>query len=77
MKRSPFKIGSTLLLGVALASTALTGCQTSVGGQTLPSASYLRDDVQFYPAGPEEQLANQKAALEEYKLQQEGFAAGE
>ena len=61
------------LLGCGLLSVGLTGCQTSMGGQTLPSPSYLRDDVQFYPAGTEDQLSHQKAALEEYKLQREGF----
>lgn len=74
MKFHLIKNCSTLaVLGCSLASIALTGCQTGVGGQTLPSPSYLRDDVQFHPAGPEDQLTNQKAALEEYKLQREGF----
>jgi hypothetical protein len=36
-----------------LASIGLTGCQSSVGGQTLPSPYYLDDDVQYYPAGRE------------------------
>ncbi len=52
----------------------LSGCvQSNVGGQTLPSGYYLRDDVQYYPAGPEFKLTNQVRALEEYKLQQEGL----
>lgn len=29
-----------------------------VEGQTLPSAYYLRDDVQYFPAGPEFERAN-------------------
>lgn len=45
--------------------------QTNMGGQTLPSAYYLRDDVQYYPAGPEEQLPNLKRALRQYKLEQD------
>lgn len=48
-----------------------TGCQTTVGGQTLPSAYYLDDDVQYFPAGPEFQLSKQVQAIEEYKLQQQ------
>ena len=44
--------------------------QTTVGGQTLPSAYYLRDDVQYFPAGPEFQLTNEVQAHEEYRLQQ-------
>lgn len=62
---------SLTLLACALFSMAATGCQTTVGGQTLPSAYYLRDDVQYFPAGPEFVLTNQVRALEEYKLQQE------
>ena len=50
----------------------VAGCtlQTTIGGQTLPSAYYLQDDVQFYPSGSEEQLPNLRRALEEYKLEQ-------
>ncbi len=58
-----------LLAGVAIAATG-TGCQSTVGGQTLPSAYYLRDDVQYFPAGPEFKLQKQVEALEEYKLQE-------
>jgi len=46
-------------LGVA----ANTGCQVHVAGQTLPSSYYLTDDVQYHPAGPENKLANETAAL--------------
>lgn len=52
------------------------GCQTTVGGQTLPSPYYLKDDVQYYPAGPEFKLSNQVQALEEYKLDREKLRAG-
>jgi len=52
-----------------------TGCQTTISGQTLPSADYLTDDVQFYPAGPEFKLTNQveaarKQTVDAEKLQQ-------
>lgn len=49
-----------------------TGCmiQTHVAGQTLPSAYYLTDDIQYFPTGPENQLSNQIHALEQYKLEQ-------
>ncbi len=60
------------MLGV-IASAALTGCQTNMGGQTLPSAFYLRDDVQYFPAGPEELLPNQERALAEYRAEQEAL----
>ena len=55
-----------LVLAGMLVSGGLCGCQTQMGGQTLPSAYYLRDDVQFFPAGPERQLPNLRQALEEY-----------
>ncbi|MCA8995319.1 MAG: hypothetical protein KDA58_04070 [Planctomycetaceae bacterium] len=61
-----------LLLSGMLASLVLScGCQTNIGGQTLPSAYYLRDDVQYFPAGPEFKLSRTVQAMEEYK------AAGE
>lgn len=65
-----------LLLGCAVLSTASIGCQSTVGGQTLPSAWYLRDDVQYFPPGPEFRLSKQVEALEEYKLRQQGVIDG-
>lgn len=56
-------------------SGSLSGCQTTMGGQTLPSAYYLQDDVQYFPAGPEFLLPNQRRALEEYRTQRSGFDA--
>jgi hypothetical protein len=38
-----------------------------VGGQTLPSAYYLQDDIQYFPAGPEFKLSKEAAALKAYK----------
>ena len=89
MKITGFKHWPRLcLLACASLSMASTGCgimafgplagmtQTSVGGQTMPSPAYLRDDVQFYPAGPEDKLANQRRALEEYRLQREAVENG-
>ncbi|NBV44785.1 MAG: hypothetical protein EBR86_03900 [Planctomycetia bacterium] len=55
---------SGLFLGcLGLAATTLTGCQVDVGGQTLPSAYYLQDDIQYFPAGPEFKLSKEAAAL--------------
>lgn len=66
----------TLLCGLGLA-VASTGClQSSVGGQTLPSAYYLLDDVQYFPQGPETKLANQIRALERYKLERQALLEG-
>lgn len=55
---------SLALLGAAIMGTVVsTGCQTSIGGQTLPSAYYLRDDIQYFPKGSEMKLQREAAAL--------------
>ena len=54
-------------VGCALVGIATTGCQVDVGGQTLPSAYYLQDDIQYFPAGPEFKLSKEAAALKAYK----------
>lgn len=56
-----------LLATVALGGLSLTGCQVDVGGQTLPSAYYLQDDIQYFPAGPEFKLSKEAAAQKAYK----------
>ena len=56
-----------LLLSAGLASA--TGCQVSIAGQTLPSPYYLTDDVQYFPAGPQNKLANETAALEKARAE--------
>ena len=67
---SPNHFGRLAVLSCgALPMLAAVGCQSSVGGQTLPSAYYLRDDVQYFPAGPEFLLPNEERTLEEYRLQ--------
>jgi len=64
-----------MLAGCLSLSAVSTGCfQTTVGGQTLPSAYYLDDDVQYFPMGPEQQLANQIRAMERYKVEQQGLS---
>ena len=63
-----------LVLAGLLALGGMCGCQTNIGGQTLPSAYYLRDDVQFFPAGPEFLLPETVRAMEEYKAAEEGLA---
>ena len=68
MKTSSKRLASGLLLLTALGASGLTGCQTTVGGQTLPSGYYLRDDVQYHPAGPEFLPYNTERA---YQLRQE------
>ena len=56
-----------LLLAGGLAPSV--GCQVSVAGQTLPSPYYLTDDVQYFPAGPENKLANETAALKKARAE--------
>jgi hypothetical protein len=74
---SPNHVGRLAVLsGGALSLLAAVGCQSSIGGQTLPSAYYLRDDVQYFPAGPEFLLSNQERVLEEYRLEQQAMNQG-
>ncbi|NCY01364.1 MAG: hypothetical protein EBX36_00220 [Planctomycetia bacterium] len=63
-RRPAIAVGLCLL---AAAGVSLTGCQVDVGGQTLPSAYYLQDDIQYFPAGPEFKLSKEAAALKAYK----------
>jgi hypothetical protein len=56
-----------LLLAGGLAPSV--GCQVSVAGQTLPSPYYLYDDVQYFPAGPENKLANETTAMSKAKAE--------
>jgi len=65
-----------VLLLSLLALPTLVGCQTSIAGQTLPSAYYLRDDIQYFEKGPEFKLYRQAQALEEYKAAQAGADIG-
>ena len=54
-------------IACGIGAASLTGCQVDVGGQTLPSAYYLQDDIQYFPAGPEFKLSKEAAALKAYK----------
>jgi hypothetical protein len=80
MKALKFANASWLGLGAVALITVVggAGCisgpwgalQTTVGGQTLPSAYYLQDYVQYFPAGPQDKLFNERRALEQYKAGQ-------
>ena len=61
---------------VAVMGIATTGCQVDVGGQTLPSAYYLQDDIQYFPAGPEFKLSKEAAAQKAYKKEMAEQNAG-
>ena len=41
---------------------AACGCQVDIGGQTLPSPWYQKDDIQYFPPGPEFKLSREAAA---------------
>jgi hypothetical protein len=60
-----------LLLAVGLlTSVGLTGCQVETGGQVLPSAYYMGDDVQYFPPGREFKLQNEADAQKAYSQDQ-------
>ena len=65
-----------LLAVAALCGLAVTGCQVDVGGQTLPSAYYLQDDIQYFPAGPEFKLSKEAASQKAYKKEIGGEGCG-
>ncbi|MGD9723214.1 MAG: hypothetical protein AB7O59_17915 [Pirellulales bacterium] len=51
------------LLSLGVCSTlGLTGCQVDIAGQTLPSPWYQKDDIQYFPPGPEFKLSREAAA---------------
>ena len=76
MNVSPnLKRSAGLVLSGLLISASLCGCQTTVGGQTLPSAHYLEDDIQYFPAGEEFLLPNTVRAHQEYKSARAGDKA--
>jgi hypothetical protein len=52
---------------------ASIGCQSTISGQTMPSAYYLTDDVQYHRAGPEDRYPNARRALEQYKLDKQNI----
>jgi hypothetical protein len=58
-------VGAGLLVVVGL-----TGCQVDVGGQTLPSPNYMKDDVQYFPPGPQMKLQNEAAAQQAARQEQ-------
>ena len=66
-RREPARLTRILMAAAAVTTPLVTGCQVDVGGQTLPSAYYLQDDIQYFPAGPEFKLSKEAAAQKAYK----------
>jgi len=65
-----------LMAGLLISANSIGCLQTTIGGQTLPSAYYLDDDVQYFPKGPEQKLYRQIRALEKYKADREASQQG-
>lgn len=52
------------LTGLAIGTTALTGCQTNVAGMTLPSGHYLEHPPQYFAPSPPFPLSRELASQE-------------
>jgi len=63
-----FKTCTVLAIG---SLSVLTGCQSQIGGQTLPSPHYLTDDVQYFAPTGEMKLQREAAVMQEYKAQRD------
>jgi hypothetical protein len=73
MSRTGILARCSLLLAPVCLLVGSSGCQTTIGGQTLPSAYYLRDDIQYHPAGPEFLLPETVKAMDQYRAEQAGL----
>lgn len=51
-------------LGLRLALTGLSGCQTNVAGMTLPSGHYLQHPPQYFPPSPPFPLTRELAQMQ-------------
>ena len=51
-------------IGLALTLTMLSGCQTWIGGTTLPSPHYLEHPPQYIPPSPPFPLTRELATME-------------
>ena len=61
----------TAALGLSLLSTTvMTGCQSAINGQNLPSPYYMQDDVQYFPPGAEFKLSREANALKQARAEQ-------
>jgi hypothetical protein len=57
----------SMVCAMGLAAVACTGCQVDVGGQTLPSPYYLKDDIQYFPAGPRMKVSREAAEMKRFR----------
>ncbi len=49
-----------------MAVATSVGCQSDYAGQTLPSPYWQKDDIQYFPPGPEFKLSREAAAMKTY-----------
>jgi len=68
MARSSLSSVKACCYGVAILATtvASVGCQSDYAGQTLPSPYWQKDDIQYFPPGPEFKLSREAAAMKAY-----------
>ncbi len=59
-----------LSLATVCCMLPVIGCQSAINGQTLPSPSYLQDDLTYSPAGPEFKLSREAAAQQAARAQE-------
>lgn len=61
------------MTGAALTVASLfqVGCQTTQVGQVLPSGYHLRDDVQYFPRGPQFPLSNELNEMQNAEAERE------
>jgi hypothetical protein len=69
-----YRIIVTLMLAVAFVTAS--SCAHSEADSSL-NATVISEDVQFFPAGPEDKLFNQRRAIEEYVAAQAAAEAAE
>lgn len=65
------------LAGLGSAVMASTGCQTWVGGMTLPSGRYLDHPPQYFPQDPMFPLEREMATMEAYDSLAPGVIPGD
>jgi len=62
---NPFRV--LACTGTLLAMVFATGCQVDMNGQTLPSPTYLMDDLHYAAPGPAFKLQREAAAMKAAK----------
>lgn len=61
---------AALCAAALLGCLGLTGCASHYNGQSLPSGSYMNDDVQHFRKGTEFKLPQEAAAMKEQRAKE-------